>query len=268
LKNNNNYKYAEINPSIPDFNDRSSSILYNKNLETNNQLTDMRIFPLYPNDIVVVALNQTVTGASTYSVDIYVSTINTSISKKYILNTTYSISKIVGVQFVSEYEVFVYVSTTSDNYIKQLLISQSSIPNVLSSRSVVYKQIFVEDNIVYLVGTEGGYTKLFVYIKGELLFEKNIESGDVSISYGDLYYIKNSSLTRVNPIDKFIGIYDISSNLIQISGTVPKFFTGNNSSLIKNVYFNEKRHIIDTQYSSYSKWIGIKTINQEDLFLN
>ena len=174
-------------------------------------------------------------------------------------------TEIIYLQFMNKNKYYIYVKN-NDNMVKLLINDPSgNILNPFTTRNVQYVEHYVRDNVFYLVGRETisatTNTILFVFMKGELLFENVIGDQNITFDLGDLYYTDNlANPTRLRLIEMnhdFIGIYRSDINLIQISGTIPSYF--DSTFRQKNVYYDNVTNQIVKDRSK--DWVGLKNAN-------
>jgi hypothetical protein len=160
-----------------------------------------------------------------------------------------------------------YIYVMNVNTIINLLINDSSgnILNPFTSRTIKYVDHYVRENVLYILGRETissiTNTILFVFMKGELLFESVIGDQNVTFGLGDLYYKDSPTTPTVLKLIEmnhdFIGIYRSDVNLVQISGTIPSYF--DNTFKQKNVYYDNVTNQIVKDRSK--DWVGLRDAN-------
>jgi hypothetical protein len=220
------------------------------------ELNDLKIFSIYPYFRVVIGMNFSGNVSTNFHLGI-----------DDILNANYTIgyknySEIIYVQYMSISKYYIYVKDSVNNVDLVIRDTSGNVQNPFSSRVIKYKDHFVRDNVFYLVGIENNTTViLFVFMKGELLFESVVGNQESTFGLGDLYYKDKSTnasvLKLIEMYHNFIGIYRYDVNLIQISGTVPDFF--DNTYIQKNVYYDNITNQITDDRSK--NWIGLKNSN-------
>jgi len=182
------------------------------------------------------------------------------------LTSDYNVSstnykEIIHLQYMNKDKYYIYIKNNVDTM--SLLINDPSgnIHNPFTTRTVKYVVHYVRDNVLYIVGRETTNTILFVFMKGELLFESVIGNENTTFDLGDLYYTDSSSnptvLKLIEMNHDFIGVYRSDVDLIQISGTIPLYFDSTFQQ--KNVYYDNVTNQIVKDRSK--DWVGLKDTN-------
>jgi hypothetical protein len=258
-KSSTNYKYDihhKNNSPIP----VSNVFMNTNNLLENIDLNDLKSFLIYPNFQVVIGFNQTDPNTTKFHLGI-----NELLTSEYITGTT-TYKEIIYVQYMAINKYYIFVMHNGNNKVDLLIRDPSgNIENPFTLRTITYVDHYVRDNVFYLLGREtiSATTKtiLFVFMKGELLFESDIGDGNTTFGLGDLYYKDSPTsptvLRLIEMSHDFIGVYRSDWNLVQISGTIPSYFDSTFKQ--KNVYYDNITNEIVKDRSK--DWIGLKDAN-------
>lgn len=223
-------------------------------LVENMDLTDLRTFLIYPDIQIVVGLQKTPTS-TTFHLGI-----NSLLYSSHPLGSS-NYSEIIYIQYMEQNKYYIYVKDNTNKVDLVIKDSSGNIPNPFDLRTVTHVDHYVRDNTFYLVGKEGTNVILFVFMKGELLFESVIGDQNTTFELGDLYYKDSPStptfLKLIEMYHNFIGIYRSDVDLIQISGTIPSYFDSTFKQ--KNVYYDNITNDITKDRSK--NWIGLKDSN-------
>jgi hypothetical protein len=254
MKNQTSYKYTIYNKNnVPvDVDNVFANNLY---LLDNLELLDLKVFDIYPNLRIVIGMKRD-QGVTSFYLGI-----NDEIFSDHVIgNSLYT--EIIHLQYMNLNTYYIFLKDGANRVKMEIQDASGNFGNAFESRTVYYVDHFVKKNLLYLIGSEGSDRKLFVFMKGELLFENMIGNSDTTFGLGDLYFTDHptnpSVLKFIKMEHEFIGIQRSDVDLIQISGTIPSYFSSKNFPQ-KNVYYDKITNDITTDRTK--EWIGLKTFN-------
>jgi hypothetical protein len=217
-------------------------------------LNDFRIFNIYPNFNIQIGLKNNLNDTTLYI------GINDNISVTQIVSA-YPYSNILHLQYMDTTKYYIYLKDSTDKLKMVIRDNSNNIYNHFDNRTIYFVDQYVKQNIYFIVGKENSNIILFVFMKGELLFEDTLGDLNTTFGLGDLYYKDNATnptlISFIKIYSELIGIYNKEKDLIQISGDVPSYFTNNYN--YKNVYFDNLTNRITSDRSK--KWVGLKKPN-------